>query len=74
MDKKVSFAFVFFLHKKHCLSLAKVDGGEMTVIYGEGRGKRHKDIEITYYKDKGKSIAGFGQHFVVYVVLAYSWE
>ena len=46
MDKKVSFAFVFFLHKKHCLSLAKVDGGEMTVIYGEGRGEkaqRHRD-------------------------------
>ena len=48
MDKKKkSFAFVFFLHKKHCLSLAKVDGGEMTMIYGEGRGKRHKDIGIT---------------------------
>ena len=23
---------MFFLHKKHCLSLAKVDGGEMTVM------------------------------------------
>ena len=47
MDKKIYFAFVFFLDKKHCLSLANVDGGEMIVIYGEGREKRHKDIEIT---------------------------
>ena len=36
---------MFFLHKKHCLSLAKMDGGEMTVIYGgKGGGKRHKEM------------------------------
>ena len=37
---------MFFLHKKHCLSLANVNGGEMIVINGEGREKRHKDIVV----------------------------
>ena len=48
IKKEIYFAFVFFLDKKHCLSLANQDGGEMIVIYGEEEGeKRHKDIEIT---------------------------
>ena len=66
MEEDYSFAFVFFLHKKHCLSLAKVNGGEMIMIFlgreGE-KAQRHRD-----------NVVGFGQRFVVYIVLAYSWE
>ena len=47
MDKKYLLLSCFFSTKSIVLSLAKKDDGEMTVIYGEGRGKRHKDIEIT---------------------------
>ena len=31
---------MFFLHKKHCLSLAKVKGGEMIMMFWEREGEK----------------------------------
>ena len=42
---------MFFVHRKRCLSFAKVDGGEMMWYVGKGGGERYKDMDWLY-KDK----------------------